>query len=368
MDWADIKNKYSLPYHYDTLRKAAQTPFGGADVSEYFKGKAYTNNSNNYMNELHVQKRELERAKIQFRDERNAWNKQNYIEARIEENLDRLGDELKSIGKIIYPSLNVCNISSNNDMLVILSDLHIGACYSSSFGEYNSDIAQIRLHKLLNEIVEIQKLYNAENCFIVLQGDLISSNIHLSIQVSNREDVITQVKMASEMIAGFCYQVSSHFSNVFLHDVSGNHSRIAPKDQAVHSERLDSLISWSIGNILSYVDNFTVCEDKPDIGIAEFNIRGKNYVAVHGDMDAFSKTGVYNLSTMLNYIPYAVTFGHRHFPASSEANGIKMVQGGNLGGSGDDYTIEKRLYGQPNQTVMVCSSNGIKARFDIDLS
>ena len=33
------------------------------------------------LKEIEIQKRELERKKIQFRDERNAWQKQNYIDA-----------------------------------------------------------------------------------------------------------------------------------------------------------------------------------------------------------------------------------------------------------------------------------------------
>ena len=36
------------------------------------------------LKEIEIQKRELERKKIQFRDERNAWQKQNFIDARVE--------------------------------------------------------------------------------------------------------------------------------------------------------------------------------------------------------------------------------------------------------------------------------------------
>ena len=46
------------------------------------------------LQEIQVQKRELERKKIQFRDERNAWQKQNFIDARVEEKLDLLEEEL----------------------------------------------------------------------------------------------------------------------------------------------------------------------------------------------------------------------------------------------------------------------------------
>lgn len=40
------------------------------------------------LDEIDEKKRELERLKIQFRDERNAWQKQNYIDARVEQKLD----------------------------------------------------------------------------------------------------------------------------------------------------------------------------------------------------------------------------------------------------------------------------------------
>ena len=46
--------------------------------------------SDEQIKEIEVQKRELERKKIQFRDERNAWQKQNYADARVEEKLDKL--------------------------------------------------------------------------------------------------------------------------------------------------------------------------------------------------------------------------------------------------------------------------------------
>ena len=84
--------------------------------------------------------------------------------------------------------------------------------------------------------------------------------------------------------------------------------------------------------------------------------------------DSFSKQGVSNLVLLLGFIPYAVTFGHRHTCAVSEANGIKMIRGGSLAGSGDSYTIEKRLNGKPSQMVCVCNQKGIKADYPIELN
>lgn len=323
--------------------------------------------SNAQLKEIEVQKRELERKKIQFRDERNAWQKQNYIDARVEQKLDLLEDRLLSQGKANFDIHESVNISSDNDLLVILSDFHIGQCFRSVWGEYNSAIAQNRLNQLLNEIISIQKLHNSEKCYISLQGDMLSGNIHKTIQVTNRENVIEQIKTASELISSFCYELTKHFNVVFLSSVVGNHTRMDKKDEALHDERLDDIITWGIELSLKHIDNFHVLKRNLDNGIADMDIRGKTYIAVHGDFDGYNKTGVSNLCMHLGFIPYAITYGHLHTCAIDETNGVKMIRSGSLAGSGDDYTIEKRLSGKPSQMVCVCNKLGVICYYPIEL-
>lgn len=317
--------------------------------------------------EIEVQKRELEREKIKFRDERNAWQKQNYIDARVEQKLDLLEEELMSQGRVNFDIHDNVNISSDNDILVILSDFHIGQTFRSIWGEYNSDIAKKRLNQLLNEIIAVQKLHNSEKCYVSLQGDMLSGNIHKTIQVTNRENVIEQIKIASELISSFCYELTKHFSVVFMSSVSGNHSRMDRKDEALHDERLDDIITWGVELSLKHIDNFHVLNRKLDNGIADMDIRGKSYIAVHGDFDGYNKTGVSNLCMHLGFIPYAITYGHLHTCAVDETNGVKMIRGGSLAGSGDDYTIEKRLSGKPSQMVCVCNKKGVACYYPIEL-
>lgn len=323
--------------------------------------------SNAQLREIEVQKRELERKKIQFRDERNAWQKQNYIDARVEQKLDLLEKELLSQGKVNFDIHNNVNIMSDNDILIILSDFHIGQCFSSIWGEYNSDIARKRLNHLLNEIIAIQKIHNSEKCYISLQGDMLSGNIHKSIQVTNRENVIEQIKIASELISSFCYELTKVFNVVFLSSVVGNHSRMDKKDEALHDERLDDVITWGIELSLKHIDNFHVLKRNLDTGIADMDIRGKTYIAVHGDFDGYNKTGVANLCMHLGFIPYAITYGHLHTCAVDETNGVKMIRGGSLAGSGDPYTIEKRLSGKPSQMVCVCNKKGVVCYYPVEL-
>lgn len=325
---------------------------------------------NNDVIEIQLAKRELEAAKVQFRDERAAWNRQNTIDARVNQKLDYLESVLKESGERIYtPSpVNVCVGNSDNDLLVILSDLHIGAAFSSEWGEYNSDIATRRLNQYIREIVKIAERHNSENCFVSIQGDLISGSIHKSIQVTNRENVIDQIKIAANLITDFCFELSNYFKKVTITNVSGNHSRIDKKEDAIHSERLDDLIGWIVKNSLSHINKITFKENNLDIGIASIDIRGKEYIAVHGDYDSYSSSGVSNLCMMIHRIPYAILYGHLHHCSVDEVNGVKMVRGGSLAGSGDAFTIEKRLSGKPSQMVCVCSSSGIEAYYPVELN
>ena len=324
-----------------------------------------------YVEKLDDQKRELEKAKIAFRDERNGWNKQNRIKARVEETLDNLERELRDIGKSNFQVGEVeCN-DGDNSLVVMLSDLHTGQTFDSPFGRYNTDILKDRLNQLLKKTIKIGRRHESVMVNVVLLGDQISGNIHNTIQVSNRENVIEQIKIASEVITWFCVELANEFAFVNVYECAGNHSRIVSnKDAAIHDERLDNLITWIVKQMTSHIDTIKVHDDdysRIDSGISMFELYGKEYVAVHGDYDVLNKTGVGNLSMMLGRIPYAIMNGHNHYPMNTDINGVKIIQGGSMAGSGDNYTIEKRLSGKPNQTILVCDEDGIDCIYNVEL-
>lgn len=315
------------------------------------------------LEEIKEAQRALEREKVRFRDERNAWQRQNFIDARVEDTLDKLEESLSEMGRIYFETEFPVKVYGdfNNEMIVLLSDLHVGAVFNNYWGRYDSDIARDRLTQLLGYIYRYKQMYNIDICHVILGGDLISGNIHASVRVTNRENIIDQVKTAAELITSFCYELTRSFADVHLISVSGNHSRIDRKDDALKDERLDDLVTFIIEKSLSHLENFYVTKNDFDTSIAVMQIKEKTYVAVHGDYDNFSKTGVQNLCTMLGFLPEAVFFGHMHTNAVDEANGIKMIRGGSLAGSGDNFTVERRLSGKPSQMICICDDSGIIA-------
>lgn len=376
MDWEELAENINKECRDDEdeyrSSSAYRKPYQQA--KRYYEAGVFSKFSEDeYQEKLNNQKRELERAKVAFRDERNGWNKQNRVEARIEEKLDNLERELQEIGKAnFYVSDDVYLNNGDNSLIVMLSDLHTGQTFNSPFGQYNTDILKDRLGQLLDKVIQIGNRHNSVMVNVVLLGDEISGNIHNTIQVSNRENVIEQIKIASEVISSFCVDLANVFGFVNIYEVAGNHSRlVSNKEMAVHDERLDNLITWIVKQMTMHIDNIKV-HDEPeyriDSGISTFDLYGKEYVAVHGDFDKLNKASVGNLSMMLGKIPYAILNGHNHFPSNTDVNGVKVIQGGSMAGVGDDYTIEKRLSGKPNQTVLVCDENGIECIYNVELA
>ena len=314
--------------------------------------------SSEQLEEIRLAQRELERSKIQFRDERRSWQKQNYIDSRFDEVMDLLVERLDNFGKTEFKNHEKPIICSNKAMIVCLSDLHIGQTFRSSFGEFNSEIAKVRLEEYLNKVIEIGKLNNISKVYVFMLGDNISNSLHKTIEVSNKENVIDQLKLSIEYLTSFCYELTNHFEDVYVASSSGNHSRLQAKDLAQHSERLDAFIAWDVCRVLQHIDGFhSLLHRSLDDGIADVNIFGKTYLLIHGDFDNATKQGYMNLASMCGFFPDNIFSGHKHFCMYSQE--AKFVQSGTLAGSGCDYTIEKRLHGKPSQMVCIVDNTGI---------
>lgn len=322
------------------------------------------------LEQINTKLRKLEQEKIKYRDERRAWQKQNYEYARISERLDILENELKEISfnKFSTEYQSPYSKLSNDSILIMLTDLHIGACFSNEFGEYNLEIAKNRMQQLLNNVLQIQEIHRCRKCYVSCQGDLINGNIYKSIAITNSENVVEQIKIAAELILNFCNELTKNFEYVEFTNVSGNHSRLDKKNDSLHDERMDDLIGWIVKTTLYENKTFCYNESNADSGIASIYIEGKEYITIHGDYDSFDKNGVNNLCMAIKRIPYAILYGHLHRCSIDEINGVKMVRGGSLCGSGDQYTIEKRLLNtKASQMVCVCGNNGIKCCYPVEL-
>jgi len=367
LGWREIADLINHAFKDETEYVSESAYRKKYSAAKLFRDEVFNKNE---PNDLQETKRELIKLKQQLRDERIGLNSKLRNEARLEQDLDYLKDKLQEIGKVHfdvahYPVFN----TTDKSMIVILSDAHIGQCFDSYFGAYNSDIAKERLNKYLNRAIEIGKQNSVEHVYVALLGDEISGNNHLSIQVSNRENLIDQVKTASEYIASFCVSLSEVFNAVDVYGIAGNHSRcVADKDKDIKDERLDLLITWIVKQITAHIKNINVHDNNLDSSFTKMTVCDKDYILTHGDMTSTSDSDISKLVLALGEFPYAILCGHKHSPMYKECNNIRVVQSGSLASAGDDFTVSKRLTGKANQTILIVDKDGIQSINNIELS
>jgi len=365
MTWTELAEVMNKECDNDWGESAYRKKYseGLAWWDEVFSGMT----SGDALSAMRDERHTIIKERVKLRDERAELNRLLRNDARKETQLDILREQIAKAGEKKFPyHPTIINAeSSSSEMIVCLSDWHLGA----EFDGFNSDIAYSRVVQYLYEIKSIANRYNVQSCTVVLLGDLINGGIHPTLRISNRENVVEQTMLAGEMIANFLHMLSETFSSINIAHVSGNHSRVtANKEESLLHERLDDVVAWYAQGALSHCTkiHWTNCKIPSDT-YSEFEVCGKKYVAIHGDFDVCTENGIAKLITWLGYKPYAVLCGHKHTSGMMDVAKIQIIQSGCLCGSGDDYTTQNRLSCDPSQTVLVCDSNGIYGIYPIRL-
>ena len=359
---------YGQPYSSDVARRMMYGSKKTLDLLEQEKIDAVSGTE--IAGELDLKMVELQKERQKFYDQRAAYNKLLRERAREEELNEIIRDCVASgsLPELKYEQPSYLESIWNGTLLISLNDLHYGANIRNAWCTYNSDVCAEMMQRYLKRIEEIASTHMSEECVVWAAGDLISGNIHRSIQVTNKENVIEQIMGVSELIAQFLAQLSGTFSRVRFISVAGNHSRIEPnKDNAMTAERLDNLVEWYLAARLQNFENVIIDDThKLDDTMSLFEIRGKNYCLVHGDFDG-SASKIQSLQQMVRKPLYAVLSGHMHHNQTNVVQGIRTVMAGSFQGM-DQFCVEKRIVGEPEQMICVCDENGIVCHYDILLN
>ena len=324
----------------------------------------------NYIKELRLERQELAKEKQKLSDERTELNRQIREQARKESYLDMIKNVLCDNTQPFEFNLNKNKIEdlcilSNKDLIVHITDVHTGIFIDNFKNHFDEDTLKKRIEKYTSKIIEIQELHKAENCYIIA-SELISGLIHNNLRLQNNLDLMEQFKLVSLLIATMIKELVSHFNEIYVYTVEGNHSRIvAKKEDSLQGENMDILFPFYLEAKLQnypsvHIEENTICQD-----IAIFNVRGSNVFASHGDKDAPS-TVVQNYTMMFGVKPNLVYLGHRHTNGMTTVYDTKVIESGCVSGT-DQYALSIRKCNRPEQTISVIDENGLVCLYDIQL-
>lgn len=374
LSWEDIANIMNREFRNDETEYRTEAAYRKPyqQAKRFYESGVFSKyQENDYINELREAKHEIKKEKQKLSDERISLNKILREQGRMESMFDvvkRAIDEYVPARFDYIPSISE---SSDNDMIIHLTDVHCGVDIHSMFNTFNSEILKDRLQKYLNNIIDIQSTYHSENAYVILGGDLIQGLIHTNARIEAKENVVEQIMIVSDLISNFLYELSEYFQNIDVYSTAGNHSRsVSNKEESIKGENFDLLIPFACSKELKNVENISFRKNYLDCDIAVFNVRGHTIYATHGDKDT-PQNVVYHMTQFARKakfpMPDICYLGHRHKNGLTTVDDVKVIESGCVDGM-DSYAIGKRLVGTPEQTVTIVTEKcKIKALCDIQI-
>ena len=367
MGWGEIVDYLELDMHPDNLRKMA---YGYKQYYDYLQEREINNIDSDEMQKINNKIIELKKERTRLADLRTEINKQTREQARFEQVLEMISDNIDKLAKA-KPLKNDKAIriveNERKECLICLSDLHYGIKIENEWNKFDSDIAKSRMDYIVDKAIEFGKLHNCDIANIIITGDVVNNNNHLSSRMSNRECIAEQVVGVSELISNAIQKLSNSFAYVSISMCEGNHDRIyANKSDNDYNDSFIHIIRSYIKARIENLNNVIFTDNKHGNDIVEINVCDKKIIAVHGDKIG-QKNLIPRLTSMFGKIDYVIR-GHVHTPQSETFGESTLVTVGTFSGV-DTYARQLGLICKPSQKIMILSSNNDdEIVYNIDLS
>lgn len=289
----------------------------------------------------------------------------------MDEELIRCAEALnkdKYLGRM--PMLKPISIHGNEAVL-FLADWHFGMNADNVWNQYSPQIADQRISRLMEEVIDKVYCNKVSKLHIVILGDIISGGIHTSIRVQSNENVVDQIMQVSERLAELIASLADSVSETEVYCTYGNHARVVTNlNDSIHADNMERIIPFWLKQRLKDRDDIIMNEDGA-YELLRIVACGHEIAAVHGDLDAGKSNSMLTMSMLYekNFgrkMEYMV-LGHWHKRYTDENLGIEQIGVGSLCGT-DEYAKNKRLFSKPSQTLLIFDADGLDSIHNIILS
>ena len=339
------------------------------------------------------------RAETSFQDNKAEYleNLSSRVDARLYQNrirADLLGDIFREVVPRfpVAPTMEIYKpskggdkkIQSPEDMLLMLSDLHLGlkvsleetgGLASYSLLEYHERLKYLQAG--VKDIYELHsKLYDIPYLNIAMLGDITHGMTEVGKWGSayTEADIVEQFTVGITSLSEMIYYFLGMFKEIRIFTVSGNHGRAANK--GVEKEH----VNW---DYLAYLFIQQKFADNPRVKMYTQKswwtcpmIRNHNILMLHGEDVKGGNVPIRSLSLatqklsgLLNCKPDAVLAGHFHTASEMTTNHGEVILNGSF--VGPDIHSLKSIHtgGKPVQKIIgLHDKRGVTWRYNIDLT
>lgn len=326
------------------------------EITSYLEEENPTGLTNDALVEIELAKEELQKEKVKYSDQKREYRNRLRSLARLE----HLEDFLKQEYEVYEPvklETKMLKDKSDKEMIVMLSDWHIGMQIDNQFNKFNIEVAKERIGKLRERMMEKVEQDDIGIVHIAQLGDLVNGLIHISTRIANEEDIIQQIIITANLLQEFVKPLIDKGINVEYYNIIGNHGRVSPNkmETAGIDENFEKLLFTMMSTYYRECDNFHAHDSKD--GLITAKIKNLDFCFAHGDFD--KGTGVIaKLPQLFGYVFDYVLTGHLHRESIMDYGKTTHITNSALCGS-DDYAMQLRLSSKPSQKILVLDDTGV---------
>ncbi len=315
IDWTELCEKYNLPCHPDTIRKASASIFGGKFRSDYLKSQIYTNPDEfSKEKELNNKLSEIKKERIKLQTANIEKNRIDRAEARQEMFYEYVANAIETLPLPDFRPLDA-KLNSGMEYVLTISDIHYGASYDSYNNSYSPEICKERFELLTNYVIDFVDKHNVSNLTVLELGDTLQGVLRMSDLKINDSSVVKSLVEISRIIANFLNTISEYTHVNYYHVNFANHTQtrvLGTKANEIADEDLEYVIKNYIHDLCK--DNKRVCVhlNNHDEQYLILNINGFKTVVCHGHTIKNNKNALKDLSMLMgDNISYCI-MGHFH--------------------------------------------------------
>lgn len=326
------------------------------EILSYLEEENPTGLTNDALVEIELAKEELEKEKIKHSDQKREYRNRLRSLARLE----HLEDFLKQEYEVYEPvklETKMLKDKSDKEMIVMLSDWHIGMQIDNQFNKFNIEVAKERIGKLRERMMEKVEQDDIDTVHIAQLGDLVNGSIHISTRIANEEDIIQQIIITANLLQEFVKPLIDKGIKVEYYNIIGNHGRVSPSkmETAGIDENFEKLLFTMMTTYYRDCDNFHAHDSKD--GLITAKIKNLDFCFAHGDFD--KGTGIIaKLPQLFGYVFDYVLTGHLHRESIMDYGKTTHITNSALCGS-DDYAMQLRLSSKPSQKILILDDTGV---------
>lgn len=246
--------------------------------------------SDDFINDLQFEKRELEKERKKLQTEKIEYNKWLREEARDEMLRESIETSICSLPPLdMLPEYEIPVKNDAGAWVLAFGDAHYGAefeirgLYDEIINAYSPEIFESRMENLLQQTITAIKKENIRELYVFDLGDQIDGVLRISQLLKLRFGVVESTIKYAEYMSNWLNELSQYV-NVNYRQCAGNHSElrlINNKKNTFEKENMAAVIYHYIKVRLADNPRFNI-DDNPTGMIFE-TLAGNNVLAFHGE-------------------------------------------------------------------------------------